>query len=173
MEKKPKPKIPSFIAVIIILLVGFLLWNWLSRPDDKTPINGGPVASAHVVSRQESVDNFAPAYCENHKTMRPVVDNFLKQENWPTNDGTHPWSVDDCRTIVGKLYDDGSTQKSLEAVSKGNYGIGMGQKELLYSIGQPDRVNSTTTANGTHDQYAYGSSNYIYLDNGVVTATQD
>ena len=41
--------------------------------------------------------------------------------------------------------------------------------ELVYSIGSPDDINTTATAAGTHQQWVYGS-NYVYVDEGKVTA---
>jgi hypothetical protein len=37
--------------------------------------------------------------------------------------------------------------------------------------GKPQRINTTTTANHTHEQWVYGGG-YLYLDDGVVTSIQ-
>ena len=39
------------------------------------------------------------------------------------------------------------------------------------SWGKPQKVNSTITANGRHEQWVYGGG-YLYLDNGVLTSIQ-
>jgi hypothetical protein len=37
--------------------------------------------------------------------------------------------------------------------------------------GYPQRINTTTNARGTHEQWVYGGG-YLYLDDGVVTSIQ-
>ena len=50
--------------------------------------------------------------------------------------------------------------------------IGMNADDVLQSSwGKPERVNKTRTAAGMHEQWVY-RNNYIYLDNGIVTAIQ-
>lgn len=52
--------------------------------------------------------------------------------------------------------------------------IGMTSNEVLNTYwGKPDKVNRTTTAYGTSEQWVYGISKYVYLENGKVTAIQD
>ena len=41
------------------------------------------------------------------------------------------------------------------------------------SWGRPDSVNRTTTSAGTREQWVYGSRNYLYFTNGVLTAIQN
>lgn len=38
--------------------------------------------------------------------------------------------------------------------------------------GKPARINTTLTAGHTHEQWVYGSGQYVYLTDGVVTAAQ-
>lgn len=52
--------------------------------------------------------------------------------------------------------------------------IGMTADEVRNSTwGSPSKINATTTAKGTHEQWVYSTSRYIYLDNGIVTSIQD
>ena len=53
--------------------------------------------------------------------------------------------------------------------------IGMSADAVLTksSWGKPASVNRTTTAAGTREQWVYGSSNYLYFTNGVLTAIQN
>lgn len=39
--------------------------------------------------------------------------------------------------------------------------------------GEPKDINTTTTINGTSEQWVYGGGRYIYIDNGVVTVIQE
>ncbi len=53
--------------------------------------------------------------------------------------------------------------------------IGMSQQDVLDSSwGRPERVNKTTTAAGTREQWVYrGYHSYLYFENGVLTAIQN
>lgn len=51
--------------------------------------------------------------------------------------------------------------------------IGMSEQQALDSSwGRPERVNRTTTAYGTREQWVYGR-NYLYFTDGVLTAIQN
>ncbi len=53
--------------------------------------------------------------------------------------------------------------------------IGMSQQDVLDSSwGRPERVNKTTTAAGTREQWVYrGYHSYLYFENGVLTTIQN
>lgn len=52
--------------------------------------------------------------------------------------------------------------------------IGMTEQEVRNSTwGNPIRINTTTTAYGTSQQWVYSNYKYIYFENGIVTAIQD
>jgi hypothetical protein len=50
--------------------------------------------------------------------------------------------------------------------------IGMTAKQARLAWGDPDDINITVTAAGRHEQWVYGSSSYLYVDNGIVTGIQ-
>lgn len=51
--------------------------------------------------------------------------------------------------------------------------VGMPAKDALDTFwGKPQSVNSTTTSNGTREQWVY-SSGYLYVENGRVVAIQE
>lgn len=50
--------------------------------------------------------------------------------------------------------------------------IGMSEYLLIFSKGKPTRINKTTGRWGVKKQYVYGIRNYIYVENGIVTAIQ-
>lgn len=53
--------------------------------------------------------------------------------------------------------------------------VGMSVLGLVCSWGGPGlhvKVNQTVTARGVHQQWVYGRSNYVYVDDGKVTAFQ-
>ena len=52
--------------------------------------------------------------------------------------------------------------------------LGMSPEEVLASSwGKPERVNRTTNAYGTSEQWVYGGRNYLYFENGVLTSIQN
>lgn len=51
--------------------------------------------------------------------------------------------------------------------------VGMKEKQALLAWGLPKRVNRTTTARGSSEQWVYESGSYLYLDNGIVSAIQN
>ena len=53
--------------------------------------------------------------------------------------------------------------------------IGMTEREVINGTnwGRPLERRRTTTAGGTREQWIYGSGNYLYFDNGRLTAIQD
>ena len=50
--------------------------------------------------------------------------------------------------------------------------IGMSEWDVRELMGPPDDINTTELKHTTHKQYVYGSSYYVYTENGVVTAIQ-
>lgn len=52
--------------------------------------------------------------------------------------------------------------------------IGMTKQDVLDSSwGKPNYINKTTTKYGVHEQWVYGGGNYLYFDDGILTAIQD
>jgi hypothetical protein len=52
--------------------------------------------------------------------------------------------------------------------------IGMTAVEVLASSwGRPSDINRTTTRYGTREQWVYGSRNYLYFEDGILTAIQN
>ena len=53
--------------------------------------------------------------------------------------------------------------------------IGMTTEQVLKESnwGKPRRINRTTTASGTREQWVYGYPNYLYFTNGVLTSIQN
>lgn len=63
-------------------------------------------------------------------------------------------------------------QADAERIAQGVVWIGMTHEQLRESWGSPRDVNTTTTAAGKSEQWVYGDSQYVYLENGRVTAIQ-
>ncbi len=52
--------------------------------------------------------------------------------------------------------------------------VGMTQQDVLDSSwGKPEHINRTITARGTREQWVYGLRNYLYFEDGILTAIQN
>jgi hypothetical protein len=50
--------------------------------------------------------------------------------------------------------------------------IGMDAEQLRLAWGTPEHINATVFANHRSEQWVYGGSQYVYLDDGVVRSMQ-
>lgn len=64
------------------------------------------------------------------------------------------------------------SDRAWEAIRNQQVYVGMTQEMCLMSWGSPDRVNKTTTAYGTREQWIY-KYGYLYLDDGTLSAIQN
>jgi len=55
--------------------------------------------------------------------------------------------------------------------------IGWSEAEVLESMGQPKKINTTRSASGSREQWVYQGENYdfkyLYFDNGILTTIQE
>ncbi len=51
--------------------------------------------------------------------------------------------------------------------------VGMTKEQAIAAWGEPEDINTTSTAGGTHEQWVYGFGNYIYFDNGILSTVQN
>lgn len=59
-----------------------------------------------------------------------------------------------------------------ECDRRGGVAVGMTAKQVLASCwGKPERINTTILSSSRREQWVYGSQ-YVYVDNGIVTAIQ-
>lgn len=68
------------------------------------------------------------------------------------------------------------SERELSAIKREKVYVGMSASAAKCSWGRPDRINRTTSAYGTREQwvYSFGSRrNYIYIQNGQVDAIQN
>ncbi len=63
-------------------------------------------------------------------------------------------------------------QEDLAKEQENHIYIGDSKEKVLRIFGKPERINRMVNSNMVHEQWVYGS-NYIYLENGVVTSWQD
>lgn len=59
------------------------------------------------------------------------------------------------------------------AIIKGSVYIGMTKEMALEAWGKPQDVNTTTTKYSIREQWVYGDGNYLYFENGKLTAIQN
>lgn len=67
---------------------------------------------------------------------------------------------------------DSASQRVIDAIVDGEIFLGMERKYLLISWGKPEDINKSVGSWGTHEQFVYGSQ-YVYVENGVVTSWQN
>lgn len=58
-------------------------------------------------------------------------------------------------------------------ILRGSIRIGMSQEVATLSWGYPSEVNKTSTVGGINEQWVYGDGQYLYFENGKVTAIQN
>ena len=72
-----------------------------------------------------------------------------------------------------KVAREAETKARAKWKAKGGVHIGMTKDQALASNwGKPNKVNNTTNANGTREQWVYRDGNYLYFDNGILTSIQ-
>ncbi len=57
-------------------------------------------------------------------------------------------------------------------ISDGYIKRGMTKQQARLSWGDPDEIHRTVFSGGIHEQWVYGN-NYLYFENGILTAWQD
>lgn len=55
-------------------------------------------------------------------------------------------------------------------IAEGKVAIGMNQKMVIDSWGKPSDINRDIYSFGVHEQWVYGSGNYVYFKDGVVSS---
>jgi len=60
-----------------------------------------------------------------------------------------------------------------DAINKKSVLIGMTQDQARLAWGNPEKINRTITKLGVHEQWVYGGGNYLYFENGILTAIQN
>lgn len=86
----------------------------------------------------------------------------------PSSNGSNYWK----REIARQARD----EKVESAISQGQVFIGMTADDARQSWGKPTKINSSVGSYGKHEQWVYDRGNsrsqYVYIQNGVVTSTQ-
>lgn len=60
-----------------------------------------------------------------------------------------------------------------DLILSGKVRIGFTKQMCIESWGMPEDINKTTGNYGTHEQWVYGNGNYLYFENGKLTAIQN
>jgi hypothetical protein len=77
------------------------------------------------------------------------------------------------KTKAGRLWKKHAgewTMDEARTVASGRINVGMSAEMVRASWGAPEHINESTYRSGTHEQWVYGSRNYVYLENGIVTS---
>lgn len=91
----------------------------------------------------------------------------MKYEN-----GTLTYAIDSTNNMVLKKESDNTVLRAKSFIEEPR--IGMTKSEAEKSTwGKPKKINKTTTAYGTHEQWVYSGYRYLYFDNGKLTSIQE
>ena len=80
------------------------------------------------------------------------------------------------KRLDAALPDKAQAKAKVERAGKKKAGVSVGMTEqdaLDSSWGKPQRVNTTRTAGSRHEQWVYRPGNYLYFENGILTAIQN
>lgn len=61
----------------------------------------------------------------------------------------------------------------VETILKRRIDIGYTKDQCRFAWGAPERINRTTNIYGVREQWCYGSGNYLYFDDGILTTIQN
>lgn len=64
------------------------------------------------------------------------------------------------------------TSKIYAAIAAHQIVVGMTADEARKSWGEPTKINASVGSYGRHEQWVYPGSQYVYIQNGLVTAAQ-
>lgn len=188
---------PKWAKIAITVFVGIVVVGGISSEDsgNQTSHNNQPAqiveqqkaaedarakaelaAQAAAQKRQAIIDQYASAYCQSHTDLK-INEPTLNEQGWPHTNGVRGgMTSEECVTIIGKLYDQGTQPQYLKSMSEDKVAIGMSKLEVLYTWSSPNDVNTTLVAGNKSEQWVYGSpiygGNYVYFDNGIVTSIQ-
>lgn len=71
---------------------------------------------------------------------------------------------------IKRYHELGFTDREITAIENRKIFIGMSEKALLLSWGNPEHINTSIGSWGTHKQYCYPNSVYIYVENEYITS---
>ena len=177
-SKKSTPgQLLAALFIVVFVIPGIVLFIALHNPSSHSKATQAANAQ-QLANKQQVVVELAPMYCANHQSIKMQKVAALEAKGLPTFDGTGKFTADQCRAIIDKLYDLDPNKTALQNVANGKISVGMTSTEVFYSWGTPNNLSSsTTTAFGSSAQWVYGDplshANYVYIDNGVVTAFQN
>lgn len=80
-----------------------------------------------------------------------------------------PWF--DALAQAGRAH--GIAGDHLVNIQAGGVVPGMNRCGALAAWGRPEKVNTTTSANSTREQWVYGNGNYLYFRNEILTSIQN
>jgi len=61
---------------------------------------------------------------------------------------------------------------TVEMIKQRKIKLGMSEQQLSLSWGRPQRINRSVGSFGVHEQWIYGSGQYVYMQNGKLTSFQ-
>lgn len=197
-------KIVTWVVVVIISIsvLSFLFGKPPKQNDTSITKAEAPTSQQENTTSQpkfetskplskEDIVSLATKYCEfrvKHSATKypiPIVISETEFDKPKDTKAGNNLTVTDCQNIIAYLADlntkiPSAAAMDLERVADGKAWIGMNIYELLFSYGNPDKINKSNYGSGVREQwvYNYGSAGktYFYLEGDpikFVTSYQD
>ena len=148
----------AVIAAIVVLgIVGTIARPRHPVPSEESPSVPNVAEEAPKVSEEVSKSELdRKAAEETAKAAAREEAGFLKTSAGKVWQKHKDWDRDICKVVAGRMVR-----------------IGMTAEQVRAAWGKPGHINSTIYRSGTHEQWVYRDSQYVYLEDGVVTSLQD
>lgn len=162
------------ILTLILILIGIKSQLWLDssiidKLDGSTNTPQGPEAIS-----KDKLNEFAKLYCDNHEDtlhlpdftsdgMPPIHKKDLYSRKY---EGGSNLTLEDCKGVVNRMLDSYPIDE-VENITEAKIWNGMTPSQALLSVGYPNDVNDTVSANFVHEQWVYGTgidNSYLYFE---------
>jgi DNA-directed RNA polymerase subunit N (RpoN/RPB10) len=121
------------------------------------------VESAEIASHRATINSPKASQKEKRQAMERLI------ADYPELGKQYERKVDSMESPEEKA------ERLREAARRKKQGVSLGmlpEEVVASSWGKPQRVNKTTTQRGTNEQWVYSGNNYLYFENGRLTAIQ-
>ncbi len=159
-------------SVLSVLILGACGGSEKTRPIDAAAGATPTLSQADEEARKAEAAAWASAQVA--KTKTAVEEAAARKEAAAAEEKRAAAEAAYLKTPGGKIWAKHRdwSDATCEMIAKRHVFVGMTAEQMRASWGAPDHINSTITANRRHEQWVYGSSQYVYFDDGVMTSLQ-
>jgi hypothetical protein len=168
--------------VLTLLIVYLCVWAltplWSEREPRSNPTSNPPVANAKPpqdpCTGQELEDRTKMAREYAKKNNHENVVNLLRLCEKRLAEGTEAQKLLSNAYVIVEKNQAAYRKRELAQWKKEGVSIGMTPERVLQSSwGKPEKINTTTNAFGTSEQWVYRGHNYLYFQDGKLTTIQN